>query len=64
VDGGLLAVTEGGELVRFDADPAKYVERGRVKILNSVTRAAPALAEGRLFVRDSDRLVCLNLRRK
>jgi outer membrane protein assembly factor BamB len=62
VDGGLLAVTEGGLLVRFDADPGGYKERAVAKVLDSTTRAAPALADGRLYVRDEKKLVCLKLR--
>ena len=62
VDGGLLALTEGGELVRFDASPAAYKERGRAKVLEKPTRAAPALSGGLLFARDSTRLVCLKLK--
>jgi outer membrane protein assembly factor BamB len=63
VDGGLLAVTEHGELIRFNADPARYEERGRAAVLTGVTRAAPALADGRLYVRDEKRLVCVKLGR-
>lgn len=62
VDGGLLAVTEGGELVRFAADPAAYMEAGRAKVLDGVVRAAPALADGRLYVRDEKRLACVSLK--
>jgi outer membrane protein assembly factor BamB len=62
VDGGLLAVTEGGELVRFDADPEGYRERGRAQVLGGTVRAAPALSDGRLYVRDEKRLVCVRLR--
>lgn len=61
VDGGMLAVTEKGELVRFDSDPGKYVERGRARVLDGVVRAAPALSDGRLYLRDEKRLVCVNL---
>ena len=62
VDGGLLALTEAGELVRFDASPNGYKERGRAAILAKPTRAAPALADGRLFARDGTKLVCVKLR--
>ncbi len=62
VDGGLLAVTEGGLLVRFDATPDGYKERAVARVLDSTTRAAPALADGRLYVRDEKRLVCLKLK--
>ena len=62
VDGGLLALTEAGELVRFDASPEGYKERGRAAILTKPTRAAPALADGRLFARDGSKLVCVKLK--
>jgi hypothetical protein len=62
VDGGLLALTEGGELVRFDASPDGFKEKARAKILGSPTRAAPALADGRLFARDGAKLVCVRLK--
>jgi outer membrane protein assembly factor BamB len=62
VDGGLLALTEGGELVWFDASPGGFKEHGRAKVLGSPTRAAPALADGRLFARDGGKLVCVRLK--
>jgi outer membrane protein assembly factor BamB len=61
VDGGVLAVTEAGEVVRFAADPAIYKEVGRAKVLAGVTRAAPALAGGRVYLRDDSKLVCVEL---
>jgi len=63
VDGGLLALTEAGDLVRFDASPDGYKERARASILNKPTRAVPALADGRLLARDGSRLVCVNLKK-
>ena len=63
VDGGLLALTEAGDLVRFDASPDGYKERGRAQRCSTKpTRAAPALADGRLFARDGKKLVCVKLR--
>lgn len=63
VDGGLLALTEAGELVRFDASPAGYKERARAAPLTKPTRPAPALADGRLYARDGKTLVCVDLRK-
>ncbi len=62
VDGGLLAVTEAGDIVRFDASPDGYKERGRATILTKPVRAATALADGRLFARDGSKLVCVKLK--
>ncbi len=62
VDGGLLALNEGGDLVRFDASPEGYKERGRVKLLQKPVRATAALADGLLFARDGKQLVCVKLK--
>jgi hypothetical protein len=62
VDGGILALTEAGDLVRFDASPDGYKERARATILGKKQRAAPALADGRLFARDGKTLVCVSLK--
>ena len=62
VDGGLLALAESGDLVRFDASPDGYKERARASVLTKPTRAAPALADGRLYARDGSRLVCVKLK--
>lgn len=61
VDGGVLALTETGDLVRFDASPDGYKERGRVALLSKPTRATAALADGRLYARDGTKLVCVKL---
>jgi outer membrane protein assembly factor BamB len=62
VDGGLLAVTEG-ELVRFEANPKEFKATARAKVLDGTVRAAPALSDGRLYLRDEKRLVCVKLKR-
>lgn len=62
VDGGVLALTEAGDLVRFDASPDGYKERARATILTKPTRAEPALADGRFFARDGKQLVCVSLK--
>ena len=62
VDGGLLAVNEDGEAIRFDASEKKYAERGRAPLLTGVVRAAPALSDGRLYVRNEKELVCVKLK--
>lgn len=62
VDGGLLGVVESGDLVRFEASPEGYREKGRAAIWGSPTRAAPALANGRLFARDGKMLAAVKLK--
>lgn len=63
VDGGLLALTEGGDLVRFDAAPEGYKERARATLLAKPARPSPALANGLLYLRDGKQLVCVSLKK-
>lgn len=47
----ILALTDTGEAVLFDADPAAYRERGRVQVAG-VNWCNPAYADGVLYLRD------------
>jgi outer membrane protein assembly factor BamB len=56
----LLMLEEAGNLVLFDPDPKEYRELARSKICGE-TWAHPAMAHGRLYVRDDKELICLRL---
>ncbi|MCA9050940.1 MAG: PQQ-binding-like beta-propeller repeat protein, partial [Planctomycetaceae bacterium] len=62
VDDEILFLTCSGELIRFAADTQSYREIQRSMILQSTPRAyrLPALANGRLYVRDDNELRCLH----
>lgn len=60
-DGKLFATTMNGELVVIKASPDKYEELGRQTVLRT-TRQAPALANGRLYLRDDREIVCVDVR--
>jgi outer membrane protein assembly factor BamB len=62
VDGGLLAVTETGTAVRVEATPAAYKEVARAEVINGVVRAAPAFADGKLYIRNDSQLICVKLK--
>jgi len=62
VDGGILALTESGDLVGFDASEKAFAERGRVSLLKGTVRAAPVLSDGRLYVRNEKQLVSVGLK--
>jgi outer membrane protein assembly factor BamB len=62
-DGRLIVLSEGGELVLVEPDPARYKERARAAVLGRPIRAHPALADGRLYARDDRKLVCWDLRK-
>lgn len=57
----LWITTFQGELVAVDASPDGFVQRGRQQVLGA-TRQAPAIAGGRMYVRDGKKIVCLDLR--
>jgi len=59
----LLLMRETGELVLAPASPDAFRPLARATVLPAVVRALPALADGRLYVRNEKTLVCLDLRR-
>lgn len=62
-DGKLIAAKTDGELLLVDPDPAGLTIRARSRPFGvnqaGALRALPALAAGRLYLRDDRRLVCL-----
>ena len=61
-DGMLVVLGDQGLLALIDADPGNYHERGRFNALTGKTWTAPTLSDGRLYLRDQDELVSINLR--
>jgi outer membrane protein assembly factor BamB len=60
-DGYLVLLGEKGDLVLAEATPKGYREKARCKPLTGVCLTAPALAGGRLFVRNENLLIALDL---
>ena len=60
--GRLVILTEKGEVVIANALPEKFEETARARVIKSECRAHPALANGFLYARDKDALVCVDLR--
>jgi hypothetical protein len=58
----LLILKEGGELFLAPASPAEFKPIATAKILPPVVRSYPAVANGKLYVRNEKTLVCLNLK--
>ncbi len=58
----LLIVRESGELVLAPATPEAFRPIAKAQILRPTVRAYPALADGLLYVRNDDTLVCVDLR--
>lgn len=60
-DGKLVVAKTDGELLLVRPDPAGLLVRARCRPLAGTVRALPALAGGRLYVRDEAALICLRL---
>jgi outer membrane protein assembly factor BamB len=59
-DAKLLLVEEPGNLVLLEPNPKEYRELARSKICGK-TWAHPAVANGRLYIRDAKELICVEL---
>jgi outer membrane protein assembly factor BamB len=60
-DGRLLIIRESGELVMAEASPEAFSVIDQAQLLDPVIRAYPALANGKLYVRNENTLVCFDL---
>jgi outer membrane protein assembly factor BamB len=56
----LLMLEDGGDLVLIDPDPKEYKELARAKVCGP-TWAHPALAGGKLYLRDDKEVLCVQL---
>jgi outer membrane protein assembly factor BamB len=63
-DGLLIACPENGDVVLTEPSPDGYKELARAAVLETPVRALPALANGRLFVRDGKKLLALEVGKK
>jgi outer membrane protein assembly factor BamB len=59
----LLIVRENGELVLAAASPDGFKPVARAQILPATVRAYPAIADGMVYLRNDNTLVCLDLRK-
>ena len=62
-DQRLLVLRENGELILAPASHDGFKPAARAQILPNGVRAYPALADGRLYARSKDTLVCVDLRK-
>ena len=60
--GQLFILTEQGELIRASVNPKEFHITSRAQILPLGVRAYPALADGCLYARSKDKLVCVGLK--
>jgi outer membrane protein assembly factor BamB len=58
----LVILRESGELLLAEASPDGFAPIVRAQLLPGVVRAYPALADGRVYARNTDTLVAVDLR--
>jgi len=61
-DDRLLLMRENGELVVALASPKEFKALARAQLVPGVVRAYPALADGKLYVRNERTLACFNVK--
>ena len=58
----LIILTEDGELVLVAVSPEGYEEKARFDALDGMTLNPPALADGRILVRNNAEMACFDAR--
>src|SRR5262249_3641148 len=61
-DGRLIILSERGDLVLAEATPRGHARKSRCKPLDGVCCTVPVLAGGRLYIRNENRLLALDLK--
>jgi outer membrane protein assembly factor BamB len=63
-DRHLLILGENGKLVLAETSPEEYRETASLELPSRRTWTVPALSGGRLYVRDQQQILCLDLRKR
>ena len=61
-DGLLYILSDQGQLILAEATPAGFQEKGKVKVMEGKTWVAPVLSHGRIYLRDEDEMIVLDVR--
>jgi len=62
-NGKLWCSSMKGELILLKATPEEYVELARAEVIGE-TRQAPALSNGKLYLRDGEEIACFDVRKE
>src|SRR5262249_27761359 len=62
-DGRLIILGERGKLAMAEADPKKYHELASFRFSTKQCWTVPVVANGKLYVRDQEMMVCYDLRK-
>ena len=61
-DGTLIVLGESGNLALVDATPDAFVQRAIAQVMAGRNWTTPSLAGGRLYLRNHEELVCINIK--
>ena len=61
-DGLLYILSDQGQLILAEATPAGFQEKAKVKVMEGKTWTSPVLSHGRLYLRDEDEMIVLDVR--
>ncbi|HKV09620.1 MAG TPA: PQQ-binding-like beta-propeller repeat protein [Thermoanaerobaculia bacterium] len=61
-DGLLFVLSDRGVLTLAEAIPSGYVEKGKLQAMEGKTWTAPTLSHGKLFLRDEDEMIVLDVK--
>ena len=61
-DGLMYILSDLGQLILAEATPAGFQEKGKVKVMEGKTWTSPVLSHGRIFLRDDDEMIVLDVR--
>jgi outer membrane protein assembly factor BamB len=61
-DGELIVLGERGQLALVEANPASYVEKAKTQAMQGKTWTMPALADGKLILRNQKEIVALDFK--
>ncbi|MYE89564.1 PQQ-binding-like beta-propeller repeat protein [Candidatus Poribacteria bacterium] len=60
-DGHLIILSDKGKLGLAEATPAGYIGKASAKVLSGLCWTAPTLANGKLYVRNEEEIICLDM---
>ena len=63
-DGHLIILSDRGKLGLVEATPTGYIEKANAKVLGGLCWTVPTLANGKLYVRNEQEMVCLDMTEK
>jgi len=62
-DEKLIVLAEDGNLALLDANPDEFIERSSASVLRGKNWTSPSLAAGRLYLRNQDEIVCVEMKK-